>query len=249
MDEAIDRESDSEDIQLPLPSAIQEELTIKITGNDDNLFYGLVVQSADDEKGVRIIADFPAASAPILTVGKRTKVEFGGGQLHEPLFADARVVFRTGDVFRQRYQFLVPKEIKESLGVVINRRKAIRVRPRPEEPVQTTLFNVNEPVLHEAVLQDVSTTGACVLVTRDLEEDFYTAINVNLSFSFPEQEQPVEIIGRIRYRKLSGFVIRYGIEFDAKLNPNFEDTVDRIQSYVTKRLVEEVERLNTIQAA
>ncbi len=51
----------------------------------------------------------------------------------------------------------------------------------------------------------------------------------------PGSGPPVTLTGRIRYRRLAGAEIRYGIAFDPERSQDFTRAQDRITTYVMER--------------
>ena len=68
-----------------------------------------------------------------------------------------------------------------------------------------------------------------------LESMFAERIQVSITVDLPGSRRPVGLVGHIRYRRLVGDRIHYGIEFDAELSPGFARTEELLGKYVSRR--------------
>ena len=92
------------------------------------------------------------------------------------------------------------------------------------------------------VLNDISETGASVLVATEDERMLFASARVGLEFLLPGDGKPLRLTGAVRNRALVGSAIRYGVQFLSKATPDFEAVQHRIYQFVIKREVERAAR-------
>ncbi len=200
-------------------------------------FLGQLVDTSACGVGVR----FPPPDWPNLIVGQEIDLVFTSEKFNEPLKVAVRVQHRTEEAGARRYgcRFLHPEQLDAHLCLTFrqyfNRRKMLRVLPVPDDLVRVTLeAGHGEPPV-EARLENFSAIGAAVSLEAELDAEFVETTRVGFSMQLPNCRCCVDLIGNIRYRRLVGARIHYGIEFDPELSEDFGRQQDIINKYTTKR--------------
>jgi c-di-GMP-binding flagellar brake protein YcgR len=196
-----------------------------------------------DGAGVR----FPLATAPNIAIGEKVQLEFASQQ-QKILAVSAFVRFRREEETVRRYglEFLerdiVEKQLPPALARLFNRRGAFRVRPDPGAPISVTLegFLSQGSVERTTVdLVDLSVTGMAVTVGTEFEKAFAGNVDVRVSMELPGYPDDINLGAVIRYRKLLGDGVHYGIGFDPGRTANFARQRRAIMDYVVRRYREE----------
>ncbi len=181
---------------------------------------------------------FTGEDAPNLAVGDDVDLVFRSKRLN--LTVAARVQHRTEHEDGRRYgfRFLQPQQFGAALPPgareIFNRRRVGRIAPDPMCPVPVMLSPYPEGPPIEARLQDISELGAGVGVEGPREEGLRDTTEVRVTIELPDVA-PVQMVGYIRYRRLGGRRIFYGIEFDDELTDDWERQVEAIERYVISR--------------
>ncbi len=215
------------------------DLAVAVTTRDGSPVAGQLIDVSASGAGVR----FDAPDPPNLVVGEHIDLVFTSDTLKEPLQVAARVQHRAEDpkegARRYGFRFLEPQRLDTRLPAdahrLFNRRQAVRVVPDTFQPVRVTLQPGEDQPPVEVRLLNISVTGVGVSLQPALESMFAKCIQVSLTIDLPGSRRPVGLVGHIRYRRLVGERIHYGIEFDAELSPGFARTEDRLGKYVSRR--------------
>ena len=199
-------------------------------------FVGRLVDTSACGVGV----SFPQPNWPNLTVGQEIDLVFFSEKFNEPLTVAVRVQHRTEEAGARRYgfRFLHAEQLDAHLSLTFrqyfNRRKMVRVPPEPVHTAKVTLeADHGEPPV-EARLENLSASGAAVSLEAELDAEFAETTRVGISMQLPKCRRPVDVMGNIRYRRLVGVRIYYGIEFDPELSEDFARQQDIINQYMTK---------------
>ena len=161
----------------------------------------------------------------------------------------ARVQHRTEDKDndgsrRFGFRFLEPQQLNARLPAaarrLFNRRQTVRVAPDQFQPVGVTIEPCDpgsdepqSPV--EVRLLNISVAGIAVSLEPTLETAFAATTHVNLVVKLPGVRRALELVGDIRYRRLIGQRIHYGIQFNADQTERFDRKQDILAKYVTRR--------------
>ncbi|MHC4416380.1 MAG: PilZ domain-containing protein [Planctomycetota bacterium] len=185
---------------------------------------------------------FVAPNRPELAVGQVVDLVFTSEKLRTPLTVAARVQHRAEEEEGSRrygFRFLQPQQLDAHLPPafreVFNRRKAIRVSPDPYEPVEVGLVPEGSEFPVAVQLQNISAFGLGVSLEADLEPTFAKTTRVGISMRLPDAREPVNLIGDIRYRRLVGARIHYGIDYDGESTEDFARQQEILGKYVVKR--------------
>lgn len=204
-------------------------------------------------------AVFPRKSAPNLRVGQnvnaRINIASSSGSFGVELITRNRA--EESRAVRYGFQFADPGaffgRLDKSLWHLFNQRRALRVEPDPESPIEVGLkyeigatgahADVQATVMVEvesesgsvvARMLDLSVLGIGVLVEQQTtlpEED-----KLSISPVLPEQPSPLQLEGVVRNKRPEGESLRYGIEFVGRESDRrFRAQQKAISSYVMRR--------------
>ena len=215
------------------------DLEVAVTASGGSPVAGRLLDISGSGAGV----GFDTPNPPNLIVGQDIDLIFTSGTLKDPLHVAARVQHRAEDSKegsrRYGFRFLEPQQLDTRLPAdarrLFNRRQAVRVVPDTFQPVRVTLQPSEDETPVEVRLLNISVTGVGVSLQPALEPMFAERIQVSITLDLPGRRRPVGLVGHIRYRRLVGERIHYGIEFDAELSPGFARTEDRLGKYVSRR--------------
>ncbi len=191
--------------------------------------------------GAGVLFDTP--NPPNLVVGQHIDLVFTSDTLKEPLQVAARVQYRAEDTKkdarRYGFRFLEPQQLDTRLPAdarrLFNRRRAVRVVPDTFQPVRVTLQPGEDQLPVEVQLLNISVTGVGVSLQPAMESMFAERVQVSITVDLPGSRRPIRLVGHIRYRRLVGDRIHYGIEFDAGLSPGFARSEGLLGKYVSRR--------------
>ena len=110
----------------------------------------------------------------------------------------------------------------------------MRITPDPREPVRSTLQGEGDGPAAEVRVHNLSELGIGVSLESALEAGFADVVTVHVNMTLPGVRHPVELRARIRYRRLVGKRIHYGLEFDAE-SPDFARQQQVITRFLQKR--------------
>lgn len=179
--------------------------------------------------------EFLRKSAPILPIGCQVGLSVFGPDLAEPLVVRGRVAHRRDFDETITYQFQFAPQDGEALNAIFKRRTASRIRPDEVIAVQVAIAGGTPAPALNSVLNDISRTGVSITIGTPAEARLCNATHLMLSFHLPGINGPIELAGRIRYRRLTGTTIRYGLEFAPQGRADHEKQVARVGDYMTKR--------------
>ncbi|MHC4415811.1 MAG: PilZ domain-containing protein [Planctomycetota bacterium] len=212
-------------------------LRVTIPNPKGRPFVGRLLDVSADGAGAR----FQAPEFPELAVGQEVNLIMTSDRLKSSLKVAARVQHRAEEEGFRRYGFRflrreqLEAQLSPALRQLFNRRKAVRVSPDTRSSVPTALEAAPGGPSAKARLEDLSALGAGVSLEAEAEAVFATTTRVGISLSLPGCRDPVDLVGHIRYRRLVGARIHYGIEFDAALSRHFEQQQEAITEYVMQR--------------
>lgn len=191
-----------------------------------------------------VTIEFPRDRAPILAIARQTAVAFSSADLQTPLTVRSRVVFRRDEEDKLIYEFQFSPIDGETLNAVFRRRTASRVKPAEVVAVMARIPGQDLTPGVSAMLNDISLTGMSLSMGSQGEMQLCGHDHLHLSFKLPNVDQPIELIGKVRYRRMYGTMIRYGVEYDAQATADYAAQEERIAAYMVKRKIESVH--NTI---
>ncbi len=215
------------------------DLAVAVTTQDGSPVAGQLIDVSASGAGVR----FDAPDPPHLVVGEQNALVFTSDTLKEPLIVAARVHliydYPIEGARRYGFRFLEPQQLDTRLPAdarrLFNRRQAVRVVPDTFQPVRITLQPGEDQLPVEVRLLNISVTGVGVSLQPAMESMFAERVQVSITVDLPGSRRPVGLVGHIRYRRLVGDRIHYGIEFDAELSPGFARTEELLGKYVSRR--------------
>jgi c-di-GMP-binding flagellar brake protein YcgR len=187
------------------------------------------------------------AGAP-LAVGQNAELVLVGRTIVKPLRVSAIVshhrIEGTGPEAVQRYGFdFTDKEgfdellIAQDLHVLFNRRRARRIQPDPEEPIEVHLEDEDRGKSESARVVDLSTGGVGIQVTPKAGPRFAEGERVSVSLRLPGGSEDLRLEGKVLHRsEATGGGTRYGIEFDRVRTPRFAEQQALLARYVDRCL-------------
>ena len=185
--------------------------------------------------GVSLMVELSLADDPLLALGERVMLVFPRSSLAGQLTASGRVIFARRDESSCSYQFQCGLEARTVLTPAINRREAFRVCTNPNAPIDVILGEAAGGARMEALLHDISVTGLSVLVPEENESDLHTLWRLGFSFKLPVVDEVLDFTGTVRYRRLMGSVVFYGIKFNEETTPDFARKQRIIEAYIAER--------------
>jgi hypothetical protein len=216
-----------------------DEASVKLETQAGELFQGKALDVRSEGHEVLLLTEFPASVAPLLQLGAKTRLTLSGASLPTAIRAEGSVTFRRDDDDRRAYHFLLEEHARRPIALLVNRRKAIRVRPTTMKPVVVTVAFGPEDAGFQAAVHDVSSTGISIGIHSSLEASLYSVSKLWLTIELPEERHPIPLVGRIRNRRLTGSTLVYGLEFEQEDKVDFLVRQDQILRFVLKRYSEE----------
>ena len=217
------------------------DLSVSLPAADGSRIQGRLLDVSASGAGVC----FDTHNAPALAVGQHVDLVFDSGSFAGPLTVAAQVQHRTENDAnregRRRYgfRFLEPQQLDRHLPAearrYFNRRQAVRVSPGTFEPIEVSLRTGEDETPIEVRLHNISVSGVGVSLEPALEMSFADRTQVNLSIQLPGSRRPIGLVGSIRYRRLVGERIHYGIAFDTELTEKFTRKRRALARYVLRR--------------
>ncbi len=224
------------------------ELRVAISASGGKEIQGHLIDVSASGAG----AVFDPPDPPNLAVGQDIDLIFSSATFNGPVTVAARVQHRTEDKDndgsrRFGFRFLEPQQLSARLPEaalrMFNRRQSVRVSPDQFEPVDVTIEpcvpesdELQQPV--EVLLLNISVGGVGVSLEPTLETAFAATTHINLVIKLPGVRRALELVGDIRYRRLIGQRIHYGIQFNADETQRFDRVQDIIAKYVSRRQVD-----------
>jgi c-di-GMP-binding flagellar brake protein YcgR len=213
------------------------DLQVALLLPDGSPTSGRLVDVSASGAGVR----FLGPNVPSLAVGQEVDLVFASETLDPPLTVAAVVQHRTEEQGARRFgfRFLETPALESYLPPVLrtffNRRRTVRVTPDPAQPVRVELrVNPGDAPL-EAELVNISETGAAFSLEVGLDARLADITGLWITLYLPDARRPVSMFGDIRYRRLTGQGIHYGVCFDPEISPDFARKQGLIIKYVLKR--------------
>lgn len=209
-----------------------EDLVVRLQ-TDKGSFQGVVVHTEDTGNEARVVVDFPPSDVPTIPVGSEAPLVFSGSSLPADLKGSGTVVLRREDFFRHRYMFQVGHDAVSTLRKAVSQREATRVQPLASMPVKISLTTVEHNQRVDPELSDISATGVSVRVPRLEEQKLYSSWRMRIALLLPGEQKPIALFGNVKYRKLVGPSVHYGIEFDPA-SPDYAISQNEIIAYVLR---------------
>jgi hypothetical protein len=210
-----------------MPSKLQVHLHTP----ENELFHGRCTDLSRNREDLVAMVEFGSEHAPVIRLGERTNLLFRGGGLPSSIETEGLTLLRTDDPTRRCYAFRLDGVSETSLRVLGGRRSA-RLSPKTAKPVRVTVLELPADVPPEVGLHDISATGLSILVEPRLEKYLCKRLLLRLSVWLPGEVDDIELAAVIRYRRLFGATLLYGLEIDGH-GPASEQAQDRFLIYAT----------------
>ena len=179
----------------------------------------------------------PQSVCAAIPEGQRVEIEFRPTAQGEPFMvpAEARHWREEDGGCRYGFKFLDPQKALERLDRafwrLFNRRRAMRVAPAPETPVEVRLEWQDTSASGRLV--DISTEG--VTVELPAEKAGEESNRARVSLVLPESKEAMVVDGLIRYRMRKDDKIRCGVEFIIKRDDFPDSQMSILSEYVKRR--------------
>lgn len=186
--------------------------------------------------GVRVEVAFPKDEAPLLPVGRAGELAFFRSETRESVSALGKVAYRNEGDDSRSYHFLFGERTRQSLASLLEPRRAHRVHPDPDEPVEVTLAMSGGQKAIIGPARDVSATGIGIDVPWEHEAVLSKRDTVPVRLRLPGRDDELAFVGRIRNRCLGQGAIIYGLEFDLDGVDAKDPRMVELQAYVDNRV-------------
>jgi hypothetical protein len=217
---------------------LNEALTLEFTDPEGQVRRGSVEEVRRETSGLLMVVNFRPTQVAAHPIGEAIDLSFSGVSLRRPVRVRARVVCWTENEVLERYEFQFDEEASLALGPAFNRRGAVRVNPAPRAPIVAEIFT-DEHWVEASTVQDISTGGVSLLLHAEDPGGLSSYRQLYLRLRLPnDDEERFEVAGIVRFRRLSGAAIAYGIEFDAARTEGFAAKQGRVHAYVMRRQLE-----------
>ncbi len=174
---------------------------------------------------------FPAEDAVPVAIGQRVRlaVRRPGGK--RPIPFEGHVVYEGMD-FGYELRVRLPETATRQVRSLVNCRRAIRVHPPVSAPVEVQLAATEDGDWVPATVQDLSATGVSAYLDHDRETEVARGWDLRVRVRLPDESEPLCFAGKVRYRRLRGAAVQYGIEFDEDATENFSRLQELVIEYV-----------------
>jgi c-di-GMP-binding flagellar brake protein YcgR len=228
-------------VELSDPSELR--VAVAVPGGDE--IHGQLIDVSASGAG----AVFEAPDPPNLAVGQNIDLVFTSDDFSDAVTVAARVQHRAegqdNDGSRRfGFRFLEPQQLNAHLPAaarrLFNRRQTVRVSPDQYQPIGVTIERCDQESheLHPPVdvrVLNISVGGIGLSLEPTLETAFAATTQLRLVIKLPGIRRTLEFVGDIRYRRLIGQRIHYGIQFNADHTERFGRKQDILGKYVTRR--------------
>lgn len=196
--------------------------------------------------GLRVRLPLDLHPAPQL--GTVLQLQFTSRLLLAPIVTPAVVLRTEDDSFRPitGLQFLdwlgLTSAVPTELMSVFNLRSDQRLELDPQKPTPVAVKAIERRVEVFGVLRDISRGGLSFCTGLSDARAFASSSKVGLSFSLPQLDAPLALMGMIRHRHLLGGSVHFGVCFDPMFAANFGQQ-ERIAEYVSARMRQAIEQV------
>ena len=182
-----------------------------------------------------LIIEFAREARVALPMGSMEDLVFAGGDMSSTYTVTARVVARIECESKSRYEFHMLAEDGRALVSLINRRMAVRVKPKEEAPVRVQFEIEGTEETKLIPVKDISIMGVGAVVEPQVEQELLEVDGLYLRLWLPGAEQALRIFGRVRSRRLVKKSILYGFFFDEDQTEDFRAIQEQIAAYTSER--------------
>ena len=194
---------------------------------------------------------FAKALAPAVTKGEESTISIESPNLGGSATLAAKVVF-TGDSTTERLIGLSFDATDELIGrgsvsffELFNRRMAYRGVDEPAAcdlaaavmPIESAH---NNQLLYPVTVRNISATGICLAVTKDLDNFMRERVHIRLALRLPGHRSPYEIATRVCYRTVADEKTYYGCHFDWLETPGAIPILEDLTDYTIDRFDENI---------
>ena len=193
-----------------------QESGVSVYSREDEKFTGW--SSLPKPQVVRVA--FSEGDAPVFATGEPADLVFTGTgdiRLFVPQARVTRCEYVPGQV---TYTFHVRDTQWENIRESLCPRRSIRVSP--QEPIELEIAGPNGNLT--GLVEDLSETGISVNLPAESEQALLRSGPHSLRFRLTPTEEPIEVLGRLRYRAAEGEgIVRCGFEFDTQGTEDYRE--------------------------
>ena len=182
--------------------------------------------------GVRVQVRFPLDGAPLLPVGRAGELAFFRADTRQSMSALGKVAHRNEGEDSRVYHFLFGDRTRQFLAMLLEPRRAQRVYPDPDEPVDLTVLVPGSSTPIVAAVRDVSISGVGIDIPWEHEATLSKTRSLAIRIGLPRAKKEFEFETYIRNRSLGQGAIIYGLEFKAEALTANDPRIAAIDAYV-----------------
>ncbi len=220
------------------PDNSQDDVTVSLY-SEDSRAHDVAILHLDTEidhgREATVVVDVPRSANVVIQEGETATLLFSAADPDTSVIVCGKVIFRSENRSSIQYQFELDDTGTRNLTHLAERRRAVRVRVNPIQPVPVILQDIEGGECVEGRMRDVSTNGIAVLLDPQNDPIVSSSWKLSVSVRFPGDNRTVGVVGTVRYRKLAGAAIQYGIEFDWDETPGCAEQRNLLAQYVSSR--------------
>jgi DNA-binding response OmpR family regulator len=218
----------------------REPLRIAVQGREGSVTVGEVVAANPGTTSVRFHRD----GAQCFAIGESVKLTLSSPSLPHAIDLAATVFSRNETDPYRTYGVRIEREddtAKEMATAFLNlvgSRGDYRVRFDESESIGIEVFTQSQGESHILLgkLQDISSSGARVVLKDGAERILCRADRFELRFQLPNVLEALTLTADIRHRSVCGDAIAYGIRFAPDGSPDFLEQQEQISEFVLGRM-------------
>jgi hypothetical protein len=195
----------------------------------------------------------PPDRSVVLQLGTTITLVFSSPGLEKSLELPAKVVSRSENAGGRLYgvRFTNTAQLPLPLYALMTRRSDYRVKPAPREKVSIRVRAAPAKVQRQYVpgqMEDISASGVGICLNHDCETELASCEQIHIEIALPAGRATLQLVGRIKNRRLKDDKLVYGVEFDRERSEGFAEHEKAIHEYVAARLQDEVRRSDQADA-
>lgn len=211
-------------------------LRASVQPGSGKIFIGEIVHGDKENASLRFYQD----GAPLFAIGDPATLFINSPALPQAIEIKARIVSRTESeshrTFCLRFHTAHHNQSEMVAGLMrlLRRRSAYRLQFGPDEMIEAQVIAERSGEVREllATLQDISATGACVLLKPDADRFLCAVDSFTIRFSLPPSDALIALPVSIRHRRACAEGISYGVFFDTGGRPELLELQDEVANFI-----------------